>query len=54
MKGILEIPRKIYELMMILFEIIHFWGHEYKNSWNIPENNGINGDIFGNNTYLRL
>ena len=54
MKGILEKSRKILNFTKILMEIIHIWGYKCKESWKIPDNNGINGDIFGYNTYLRL
>ena len=54
MQGILEKSRKILNFTKILMEIIHFLGYKFKESWKIPEKNGLNCDFIEYNTYFRL
>ncbi len=40
--------------MKIPLVFIPILDYKFKESFKIPEKNGINGDFFGYNTYLRL
>ena len=40
--------------MKLLLVITPILGYKFKESWNIPDINGINSDSIGYNTYLRL
>ena len=54
MQGILENDGNILNFTKILMEIIHFLGYKFKESWKIPEKNGLICDIIGYNTSFRL